>query len=210
MPMASGTMYKTAARLAAIWWLAKATAPSRAMNKAIKVNEVTSTMMDKPAGTPKAQKAAKSRANGVFRAGRHKLVGLVDVLCAQAATRPASSIKCVDQRAWPRRIPPRPCLTIWRPAKSTPNVKAYDSGILTSKAPACSQVTKRGKSQTLVERAVHAKQQGRQQGQRQHAQIGTHIGPEILRGTSVQPTATGLRKPQTVQMPMHWRQHQQM
>ena len=71
MPMASGTMYKTAARLAAIWWLAKATAPSRAMNRAIKVNEVTSTMMDKPAGTPKARKRPITGQSG-FSGRRHK------------------------------------------------------------------------------------------------------------------------------------------
>ena len=48
----SGSMYSTAAMLAAIWWLADATVPSRAMNKAISVKELTSTRIASPPGTP--------------------------------------------------------------------------------------------------------------------------------------------------------------
>ncbi|MOA14389.1 hypothetical protein D3C78_1344870 [compost metagenome] len=42
--------------MAAIWWLAAARLPWRAMNKAIKVNEVTSTRMARPAGRPRRRK----------------------------------------------------------------------------------------------------------------------------------------------------------
>ena len=57
--------------LAAIWWLASATSPRRAMNKAISVKDVTSTITDRPAGTPSAKKRrswARSGASGQ----RHK------------------------------------------------------------------------------------------------------------------------------------------
>ena len=43
MAIDSGIMYSTDATLAAIWWLAEATVPRRAMNSAIRVKEVTST-----------------------------------------------------------------------------------------------------------------------------------------------------------------------
>jgi len=61
MPMASGIMYNTAAKLEAIWWLAEAMTPWRAMNSAISVNDVTSTMMASPPGMPR-------RANSRMRA----------------------------------------------------------------------------------------------------------------------------------------------
>ena len=58
-------MYNTAARLDAIWWLADAVVPCRAINRAISVKDVTSTMMASPAGIP-------SRANAIscIRSGR--------------------------------------------------------------------------------------------------------------------------------------------
>ena len=43
MAMDSGTMYSTEAMLAAIWWLAEAAVPRRAMNSAISVKDVTYT-----------------------------------------------------------------------------------------------------------------------------------------------------------------------
>ena len=49
----SGTMYSTAARLAAIWCAAADSVPWRAMNSDISVNEVTSTMMARPPGMPR-------------------------------------------------------------------------------------------------------------------------------------------------------------
>ena len=52
----SGTIYSNAAMLAAIWCAAAAVVPWRAMNKAISVKEVTSTMMASPAGTPNCKK----------------------------------------------------------------------------------------------------------------------------------------------------------
>ena len=70
MPKASGTMYSTEARLAAIWWLAEATEPRRAMNRAIRVKDVTSTMMDSPAGTPRRKKCRNTDHWG-FSGKRH-------------------------------------------------------------------------------------------------------------------------------------------
>ncbi len=64
MPNDSGTMYSTAAMLAAIWWLASATSPRRAMNKAISVKDVTSTITDKPAGTPSVKKRRSCTKSG--------------------------------------------------------------------------------------------------------------------------------------------------
>ena len=64
MPSDSGTMYSTAAMLAAIWWLASATSPRRAMNSAIRVKEVTSTMIVSPAGMPSARKRRSCAASG--------------------------------------------------------------------------------------------------------------------------------------------------
>ena len=66
----SGSMYNTAARLVAIWWLAEATVPRRAMNSAIRVKDVTSTMMDSPAGTPK-RKNCRSTGHWGFSGRRH-------------------------------------------------------------------------------------------------------------------------------------------
>ena len=51
-----GTMYSTAATFAAIWCAAEATVPWRAMNSAISVNDVTSTITASPAGTPRRAK----------------------------------------------------------------------------------------------------------------------------------------------------------
>jgi hypothetical protein len=60
----SGTMYMTAARLAAIWCAAAARVPWRAMNRDISVKEVTSTMMDRPAGKPSRANSAIVRQCG--------------------------------------------------------------------------------------------------------------------------------------------------
>ncbi len=58
MAIDSGTMYITAARLDATWWAAADSVPWRAMNSDIRVKEVTSTMMESPAGTPRRANCA--------------------------------------------------------------------------------------------------------------------------------------------------------
>ena len=60
----SGNMYATAVRFAAIWCEAEATVPSRAMNSAISVNDVTSTSTARPAGTPSCAKRPSARRSG--------------------------------------------------------------------------------------------------------------------------------------------------
>ena len=57
-------MYITAATLAAIWCAAEFTAPSRAMNSAMKVKAVTSTRNVPPMGTPSASSRRWSRSRG--------------------------------------------------------------------------------------------------------------------------------------------------
>ncbi len=52
-------------RLLAIWWLAAATVPWRAMNSAISVNEVTSTITASAVGTP-----SRAKARSTFQSGR--------------------------------------------------------------------------------------------------------------------------------------------
>lgn len=64
MAMDKGTMYITAARLEATWCAAAASVPWRAMNRAISVKEVTSTMMARPAGTPSRANCAMAFQSG--------------------------------------------------------------------------------------------------------------------------------------------------
>ena len=52
MAIDRGVMNSTAARLETTWWAADASVPWRAMNSAISVNDVTSTMMARPPGMP--------------------------------------------------------------------------------------------------------------------------------------------------------------
>ena len=57
MPIASGTMYSTAAALDAIWCAAEAVMPRREMNSAMAVKDDTSTATARPAGRPRLRKA---------------------------------------------------------------------------------------------------------------------------------------------------------
>ena len=64
----SGVMNITAARLLTIWCAAAATVPWRETNSAIRVNEVTSTMMVRPAGTPmRAKRPMAAQSGGSIR-----------------------------------------------------------------------------------------------------------------------------------------------
>src|SRR5574343_805446 len=134
MASESGTMYNTAAMLAAIWCAAEASVPWRAMNKAISVNEVTSTVTASAEGIPSRAKAAScARLGGSMRC--HTCKGAY-IACVRSSHRATASMPQFTTRV----AQPQPTTPI-AGMPAPPNVHQMDSGILTSSEITCNQVT---------------------------------------------------------------------
>ena len=149
------------------------------MNSAISVNDVTSTITARPPGTPRRAKCADGAPVGPLDAAPDG-VGAVQGLGAQQP-HGAAQEQVVHQHGGPGaahgalRLQPQP-------AEGEPDRQRHLDQQRQRLQPGHQQRL----AQALVERAVHAKQQRRRQGQRQHGQVAPAPLPAAAAGTSVQ------------------------